>query len=142
MQASPYAIVEGVVVGQRRVTIPARPAEQYVDRAGAEKESRPQPEETYLEVGVMCPAVLDGENGAREVHADVTALMSVRWPLSGVMVPPAGEAVRLAVEHTIVKIFRGGRFIEWVVVHYRGQAPAFVAPAAARPLAAAAPRAS
>lgn len=126
MQATPYAIVEGVVVGHRKVTIPARDPEQYVDRAGNEKTSRAQAESSYVEVGVTCPALLDGEDGGREVHADVTALMTVRWPQpqQGLAVPKAGDVVRWAVEHSIVKVFMRGQFREWVVVHYRGPAPA------------------
>lgn len=118
MQASPYLVVEGTVVGTRTVEIPAREPEAYTDRrTGEQRMTRGTQAGRYYEVGVNCPAILDGQ-----VDPDVRAVLTVRWP-EKVDFPAKGTQVRWAVEAQQVKVWMRGGFREWIVFHFRGEAP-------------------
>lgn len=118
MQAKPYLVVEGTVVGHRVVKIEAREPEEFTDKTSGEKRmTRPRPEQSYTEVGVNCPAILDGK-----IDPDVRAVQTVRWP-ERTELPERGTVVRWAVEAENLKVYMGGRFREWLVYYHRGDAP-------------------
>jgi hypothetical protein len=117
MQAQPYLVVEGTVVGSRTVEIPAREPEPYTTSAGEQKTTRRRAASSYIEVGVNCPALLDGK-----VDPDVRAVLTVRFP-DDVTLPGKGDAVRWAVEASQIKVFMRGQFREWLAYYYRGEAP-------------------
>lgn len=119
MQATPYLVIEGTVVGSRTVELPARQPEEYTDRrTGEMKMTRGSNASSYREVAVNAPAILDGE-----VVPELRAVLTVRWPERGDM-PDEGTEVRWALEAAQVKVWMRGGFREWIVYHYRGEAPA------------------
>lgn len=122
MQASPYLVVEGTVVGFRRVEIPAREPEDYTTANGQTKTTKYRAASSYSEVGVNCPAVLDGA-----VSPDVRSVLTVRWP-EDTPFPAKGDAVRWAVEAAKMVGFFGGRWRDWIVFYFHGLAPDVAAP--------------
>lgn len=131
MQAKPYVIVEGTVVGSRTVEVPEQESRTYTDREGNEKRTQPRKASSFLEVGVSGPGLLNGK-----VHDGVSGVLTVRWP-EDQPVPADGTQVRWAVNPGQVKLFLRGRFQEWIVYYFAGEAPAAaVAPSATRHLAA------
>jgi len=124
MQALPYLVVEGTVVGTRRVELDAREPEDYTTASGEVRKTRGRAASSYFEAGVNCPAVLNGV-----VDADLRALLTVRVPESVQSELKKGVVVRWAVQVEQLKVFMGGRFREWLVYQHRGDAPATAAAA-------------
>lgn len=109
MQAAPYLIVEGTVVGSRRVDVPARQAETKTRGDGTTYTTRDSDGYTYLEVGVSAPAVIEGE-----ALDGLTGILTVRLELSDEL-PDTGSTVRYGVTSAVAKAFLRGSFREWVI---------------------------
>jgi hypothetical protein len=118
MQALPYLVVEGTVVATRRQELEAREPEEYTTASGQVKTTRRRPASSFMEAGISCPVVINDQ-----VDSELRAILTVRIPdeLGGKI--KKGDAVRWAIQVEQLKVFMGGRFREWLVYYWRGDAP-------------------
>lgn len=113
MQAEPYLIVNGTVVGSRRVDVPAREASTGTKADGSSYTTRATDAWTYYEVAVNADAILSG-SAAPDLRSILTVRVRPEDDGSAPALPRAGETVSYGVTAQVAKAYIRGRFIEWV----------------------------